>query len=328
MSREKRLLLISSIFMAIYLILNLIYSASISKTYDNSLALDIFNAFVYGSSVLGIITFLSLSLKKNIKLEDYRGLIILISVLFFLYNIISGIIGFVALSKIQKKKKRELPVLEIQYNHKKYVYVFVFLICMGIMFGLSRLFTNIYQEICSYVFMFLLLVFTFKKDLKRDFRYFKEYFKEYSSYVFKMYLESLLVMFILSISIRLTTGIDNPTNQSLLNELFAYMPYYVIILALIYAPISEELMFRGCFRKVLKNKWLFIIISGLLFGLAHVIDDFKNIEELLYILLYGSLGCFLAAIYYRTNNIFCSMYFHFVQNAISVLAMILLSFLT
>ena len=66
---------------------------------------------------------------------------------------------------------------------------------------------------------------------------------------------------------------------------------------MIYAPITEELMFRGIFRKFIKNKWLFIFISGLLFGAAHVLDDFQSIGELLYIFVYGSLGCFLAYVY-------------------------------
>lgn len=328
MSREKKLLFISAIFMAIYIIINLVYSSVFNINNDNSIMINLFNAFIYGSSVIGIISFLYLSLKKNIKLENYKGAIIIISVLFFLYNIISGVLGFLVVSKIQKKKKRELPVIEIQHNYKSFVYVLAFLICIGIMFGLSRLFTNKYQVFGSYIFMFFFLFFIFRKDLKRDFKLFKEYFREYNSYVLKMYLKSFLVLFILSISIKISTGLDNSTNQVSLNEMFSNMPLVVAILAMIYAPFAEELMFRGCFRKVLKNKWLFIIMSGFLFGLAHIIDDFQSIQEFLYLFVYGSLGCFLAAIYYRTNNLFCSIYFHFIQNSLAILAMFLLTFLT
>ena len=327
MGKEKKLLFISSIIMAIYVVLSLIYDTSLINK-ERTLGLDIYNAFIYGSSIIGIAVFMYFSLKKDLELDNYRGIIILISVFFFLYNIISGILGFIVVSKIEKKKKRELPVLKIEHTYKSYVYILAFLVCMGIMFGLSRLFTNKYQMIGSYIFMFIMLVIIFRNDLKRDFAYFKEYFREYNSYVLKMYLKSFLVLFILTMSIKISTGLDNSTNQVSLNEMFSNKPYFVAILAMIYAPIAEELMFRGCFRKIIKNKWIFIIISGLLFGLAHIIDDFNSMQELLYIFVYGSLGCFLATIYYRTNNLFCNIYFHFIQNTLAIVAMFLLTFLT
>jgi hypothetical protein len=170
-------------------------------------------------------------------------------------------------------------------------------------------------------------VFLFYKDLKRDFKYFKEYFREYNSFVWKMFGISIAIMFVLAISIKLYTGISTPTNQAKLSEYFSSKPLYIIVLAMIYAPLTEELLFRGIIRKVLNNKYLFIIISGLIFGTLHVIDDFQSISELLYILVYSSLGMFMAATYYKTNNLFTNMYFHFIQNTLAVLGMILLKLL-
>ena len=244
----------------------------------------------------------------------------------FFINIISGILGFIVYSKENKKNMRPLPTLEIEHNYKWYVYLGVFLVCMGIMFGLSRLFTKRIHSIGAYIFMLSMLIFIFRKDLKRDFSYFKKYFREYSSGVFKIYGISLLVLAILNISIRLYTGLDNPTNQSALNDMFKSVPIFVIILAVIYAPIAEELMFRGIFRKFINNKWLFILTSGILFGLAHVIDDFKNVKELLFILVYSSLGCFLSSLYYKTNNIFTNIMFHFIQNSLAVIGMIIITY--
>ena len=98
-------------------------------------------------------------------------------------------------------------------------------------------------------------------------------------------------------------------------------------MALILAPFMEELLFRGIIRKVFNNGYLFIIISGLIFGILHVIDDFKSPKELLYILVYSVLGFFMAGVYKKTNNIFTNMLFHFTQNALAVLAMILTIFI-
>lgn len=325
MKKEKDLLLISSIFGILYVIFSIAISFASNNLFSDNMVLNIINISLYVLGLTSSIIFIYLSISKT-KLDNKRGIIFFCSLILFFINIISGILGFIVYSKENKKNMRPLPTLEIEHNYKWYVYLGVFLVCMGIMFGLSRLFTKRIHSIGAYIFMLSMLIFIFRKDLKRDFSYFKKYFREYSSGVFKIYGISLLVLAILNISIRLYTGLDNPTNQSALNDMFKSVPIFVIILAVIYAPIAEELMFRGIFRKFINNKWLFILTSGILFGLAHVIDDFKNVKELLFILVYSSLGCFLSSLYYKTNNIFTNIMFHFIQNSLAVIGMIIITY--
>lgn len=286
----------------------------------DSIYIKIYNIFMYILSVLGIILFMYYSFsKKNI----HRGLEFFISIVFFLMNIISGILGFIYFNKTSKYKKRELPKLEIQYNHKKITYILAFLLSMVLMFIVPLFTDNKIINISIDIFILIMTVFLFYKDLKRDFKYFKEYFREYNSLVWKMFGISLAIMFVLAISIKLYTRISSPTNQVKLLEAFNTKPLYIIALAMIYAPLTEELLFRGIIRKIFNKKYLFIIISGLLFGALHVVDDFQSIGELLYILLYSSLGMFMAATYYKTNNLFTDIYFHFLQNTLAIIAMIL-----
>ena len=325
MKKEKDLLLISSIIGILYVVMSLVFSFVTHNVFTDNKVIDIINICLYVLGITSSIVFMYLSISKT-KLENKKVLLFICSLVLFFINIISGILGFIVFSKVNKKDMRELPKLEIQHNYKWYVYLGVFIICMGIMFGLSRLFTKRIHSIGAYIFMFTMLIFVFRKDLKRDFSYFKKYFREYSSVVLRLYGISLLVLAILTISIRLYTGLDSATNQIALNSLFSKTPILVIVLAVIYAPIAEELMFRGVFRKFLNNKWIFILTSGILFGLAHVIDDFKDTKELLFILVYSSLGCFLSSAYYKTNNIFANILFHFIQNSLAVIGMIILSF--
>ena len=326
MDKNKKLLLLSAIFMICYTLFNIVSLLVTNSLITKDLVSNIINIFIISSSIIGIILFFKYSLTKN-NIDNKRGIIIFFSILFLIYNVISGILGFVVSAYLNKKKKRELPKLEIEHNYKWYVYVIAFLISIGIIFGLSNYFTNKIEQIVSYIFIMAMMIFIFRKDLKRDFKYFKEYFREYNSYVFKMYGISLVVLLILSISIRLFTRIDTATNQKDLNDLIKVMPVITSFLTIVYAPITEELLFRGVFRKLFKNKYLFIILSGVLFGAAHVLDDFQSMQELLYILVYSSLGCFLAGIYYKTNNLFTNIYFHFIQNTISTIALLLISFL-
>ena len=321
MEKIKKLLLLSSIFIIIYSIFEFVMIPRI-----NGRGLSSIDIIILTIGLVLSLYFIYLSLSKNTDLSKHRVFIFIVSLIFFLLNIVSGVIGFIAFSKINKKPKRELPKLEVINTYKPYVYIIVFGLCMFIMFFLSNYFTNNIEVYLSYIFMFTLNIFIFRKELKRDFKYFKEYFREYSIEVFKTYLKALVIIIVLSLSIKLYTGIQNPTNQESIIEILRIKVIATSILAIIYAPIVEEILFRGYFRKIINNKTAFIIISGIMFGAAHVVDDFKSIEELLYILLYSSLGCVLASLYYKTNNIFTNIYLHFIQNSISIFAILILAF--
>ena len=327
MKNEKVLMILSASMMC----LSIIVSAIIDIYYPDLFGFNIGNiaksVIIYIVSVLITIFFFYCGISKNVDLKKKRTWIICSSILALFLNIISGVLGFVVAHQVNDKKKRELPKLELLNNHKKIVYIILFAICMVILFYFRDLVKNTYLQLLLYIVIMILTCSVFFKDLKRDFKYFKDYFKEYSSFVFKYYLIGMGTLFILNLSIRLTTGLTNSTNQIDLNNTLITEPFKMIFLACIYAPLCEEIMFRGCFRKIFNNKWLFIILSGLLFGAAHVLDDFQSLSELLYILSYSSIGFFLCYVYYKTNNIWCSIYYHFIQNAMSIIMMIIVSIL-
>ena len=312
--KNKVLLLISSILMFGYMITGLIVINLFNQKIDKA-TIILFLMYSLGSIIF---LFYSFSEKKI-----NRILLFLISLLLFIGNVISGILGFVYFSKTRPKIKRDLPKLEILNNYNKLLYILIFLISMGLIFIVPLFIDNKVLHYSLEALIVLVLAIVFRKDLKRDFKYFREYFSEYSSYVFKMYLISLAFMLISNVSIRLYTGLENATNQLELNKTFMINPILVIVLAVIVAPLMEELLFRGIFRKIFNNKYAFIIISSIIFGALHVIDDFKTPKELLFILSYSILGIFLGTIYEKTNNIFANMMFHFIQNLLAILAMIL-----
>ena len=319
MDSNKKLLLISGIFIFINMIFSMIV-INVTKSISNT---DIILLIIEGISLL-VTLFLSLS---KVDLSKYRWLIIILSILFFIFNIISGVIGFIVAKKIDKREKRELPILEINHEYKWYVYILLFIGSLLRIFFVPDFLNSKILVSLLYVLLIGINIFILRKDVKNSLVNFKKYFREYNSYVLGMYLKSLAIMFILSISIRMYTGIESATNQENIVTILDSFPIYTILLSVVFAPILEELLFRGLIRKIINDKWLFIIFSGILFGALHVIDDFQSYYELLYILVYSSLGCFLAAIYYRTNNLCANIYFHFLQNFISVCALLLLKFI-
>ena len=335
MEKERKKLLWSIILVIVYLILEyfILSKIDLSKILGtaevetkSNLIVDISSYLIYliGVLYLGILTF-----NKNIDLNKHSKGILLWSIIFFILNIVSGILGFIVYGSLDKKKnkKRELPIIEYKEYTNKYICLVVFVICMLLMFVFSDYFNQLWQVLIMYGVMFLLLFIIFRKQLVHDFKIFKEYFREYFSLTFLTWLKSLGVMLILGLTLAIVTNKTQSNNQESLQNMFNVYPVITGILAVVYAPFAEELLFRGIFRKFIKSKYLFIIISGVAFGLLHVIDDSKTLAEFSYILVYSSLGIFLASLYYKTNNLFTNMLFHFLQNSLGLIAMILM-FLT
>lgn len=97
-----------------------------------------------------------------------------------------------------------------------------------------------------------------------------------------------------------------------------------VILSCLYAPFVEEGVFRLSLSKIFKNKTIFVIVSGFLFGVLHLIDKFTSIYDLLYIFQYAALGICLAKAYKDSNNIFVSISMHFIQNFIAAMLILIL----
>lgn len=82
-------------------------------------------------------------------------------------------------------------------------------------------------------------------------------------------------------------------------------------------PIAEEMVFRGAILRTLLTlcghrwRWGAILLSALLFGLAH-----GNMAQLLNATL---LGCLLGWLYYRSGSIAPGIVFHMVNNSVAVL---------
>lgn len=93
----------------------------------------------------------------------------------------------------------------------------------------------------------------------------------------------------------------------------------IVIIACIFAPLCEEMLFRGIFMKLFWPQKFFlpIIVSGLLFGLAH--SNFNILGTL----LYSALGWTLAFVYKHTKNLSASLTLHVLNNAPVILVFFL-----
>jgi membrane protease YdiL (CAAX protease family) len=103
-----------------------------------------------------------------------------------------------------------------------------------------------------------------------------------------------------------------------MEEIFLGMSKNVIgILAIgVFGPICEEVVFRGgIMRPLLKkglNPWAAIIVSALIFGLAH-----GNPAQIPFAF---AMGLFLGWLYYRTGSVMPGIVCHILNNGIAIVS--------
>ena len=189
----------------------------------------------------------------------------------------------------------------------------------------------IYQLLASFI-IFIILFILYYKDYKKDLYKFKKDVKNNVIYIIKMFIIFIILKFILSfisMLILVLLGYDisvlTSVNQELIVSYVKAAPILMLISSSILAPLYEEGLFRLGIGKVIKNKIVFVLISGALFGFLHIFPLDSSISlviGLIQSITYVSMGIFLSYIYAKKDNIFISTGVHFLNNIISILAII------
>lgn len=183
----------------------------------------------------------------------------------------------------------------------------------------------------TYLLIFELLItvilfMIYNKQIINDFKDLKKNHKKYFSECFKYWLIGLIIMYVSNFIIMFVFDGGLSENEETIRNIFKLSPLYVYLSAVVFAPIIEELIFRNSIRYIVPNKYLFIFLSGFLFGLAHLGYTITSFIDILTIIPYGALGWMFAIMLEKTNNIFVSMGFHLMHNGILINLQFLLLF--
>ena len=175
----------------------------------------------------------------------------------------------------------------------------------------------------SETMVFIILIILYYKDLIKDFKKLKKDFYKNMDITIKWWFIGIIVMvisnLIIGIFISNATAGNEESVQSLLKT---SSPIALITFGLI-GPVVEELVFRKAFKDIFKNKYTFILTSGLIFGSLHVVLSLTSLWDLFYLIPYCSLGIAFSIIYQKTNNIYYSMIMHILHNTVFSLVSIL-----
>lgn len=158
---------------------------------------------------------------------------------------------------------------------------------------------------------------------KKDFIYYLKNFKlKHMKWILIIWIIGFILMILSNYIINYKILPNNISGNEELNRtlLFNHKFTYTLLLSII-IPFLEEISFRLEFKKNIKNKYVFLILTSLLFASMHLFTTTKVIE-LIYVIPYIILGFTFSFIYYKTDNVFSSIIAHIIHNTLIVIMLL------
>lgn len=157
------------------------------------------------------------------------------------------------------------------------------------------------------------LILIYYKDLKKELLHFIKNIKTSMKDNFKYYFAGLGFMVLSNLIIAITIK-SISSNEEAVRSLLVANPLIMMIQISVLAPLIEEIMFRKSLMPVLKNKWVYALTSGILFGGAHLLGETITLTSLVYIIPYSSLGVAFALMDYKNKSTWNSISMHALHN--------------
>lgn len=175
----------------------------------------------------------------------------------------------------------------------------------------------------SNIILLGIYILIYRKTLITDLKNYKSNWKHYIEESLKYWAIGFGIMVIsnLFITVILNKGIAG--NEQEVRNYIDNFPLYMIFSTVIFAPLTEELTFRKSIKDAISNKWFYILTSGLIFGMLHIVTYITNWTDLVFLIPYSSLGIAFAMLYHKTNNIYCSITMHAMHNLLAVIVYLL-----
>lgn len=168
----------------------------------------------------------------------------------------------------------------------------------------------------------LIIVFLYRDELDDIFYRFGQEKGRMIKRILGFWLIAFLAYFITNSIIIGIFNIDMP-NNILQKRLLDAAPIYLVLSMLFATPIMEEFVFRKAFHDLIDNKWMYILMSSILYGSFYVILSYTNSLQLLFIISHALFAGVLAYAYDKTDNLIVPVGIHILQNILFLILNIL-----
>jgi len=118
---------------------------------------------------------------------------------------------------------------------------------------------------------------------------------------------------------------DPSVNQQIVSQLTVAQPVFGFFMVVVFAPLTEELIFRGMLARYLfpkqnnsKQTALFLLVSSVLFALIHFPGTLQQF------FVYASLGFSLGLAYINRRGLLYSISLHALNNLVGFLMILML----
>ena len=201
----------------------------------------------------------------------------------------------------------DIPKIKLKYKSKDWIWIIIFLVVYfspGILRVVHIKSKSVFLtiEILYYVSALLAAELVIYKERLKNFRCFKKRKDYYWVLIELSFICCFIIQLVLTFICRFfSTGVTE--NQASI----ARMPLMSqLILGIIYAPVVEEVLFRYVIRRMIRREGVYIIVSGIVFGMVHILSSIGNhsgIEIVAYAFPHIGVGLHLAYVYASTNSI-------------------------
>ena len=204
------------------------------------------------------------------------------------------------------------------------IFFFIYIFGLYLFYGIYRTPNDTELQIIDLLSLIIassIICIIFRKELASQL---KSFFKNFQKSIIKYLPIYFIAYFLVVISNNILINLvgNTATNEAINQNAIITYPIKSFISVCVLAPLYEELLFRLNFKNLFKKKWAYTIITGLFFGSLHLIAATSTLE-LLYIIPYSILGMTLSYIYFDSNNIYNSIFIHFLNNTIQFILIII-----
>lgn len=179
------------------------------------------------------------------------------------------------------------------------------------------------------IFMILSTIAIVYDPLKRSLKMFQSNFAVNLTSATKHYGYLFVANFMISLILASVFKVTDPSsNQEIVSEMIQMAKIPMFLSTVIFAPIVEEIIFRGVLYQNLRSKTKFYLpmaISILIFGSMHLIAGFnegKGLFEFVYLIQYGAMAFFMISSMESTNSIIGAIIVHLFNNLLAFISIL------
>ncbi len=176
----------------------------------------------------------------------------------------------------------------------------------------------------SSLVMLLIILIVYRKDLISEWKIFTSNISKNIITGLVCWIVGFAIMIFVNFILIIFFKANGANNEIIVRSMIKASPILMGLDVCVFAPFIEEIVFRKTLKDVFSKVYIFVPLSFLLFGYAHVSSMATSLVDWLYIIPYGALGGVFAYAYSKTDTVFTSMTFHMVHNWMLFLLILLI----